>query len=83
MEIPFKNFIKPGEKYIIVEGGKPEYVLMHYDDYQELVERRVPGGGTSVKPAGAAPRGFSEEPMLSGAPLPDDISKIRLEDLPL
>lgn len=82
MEIPFKNFIKPGEKYIIVEGGKPEYVFMHYDDYQELIERQ----GSGIKAAKApepAPHDFSHDSVLSAAHLPDDISKIRLEDLPL
>lgn len=82
---PFKKFIRKGEKYIVVEGEKPEYVIMRYDDYAELIawEKEAP------RPKGPAASTvldegeFNAEAVLAGPELPEDLSKIRLEDLPL
>ena len=82
MDIPFKNFIQRGEKYIVVENGKPEYVMMHYEDYQELIQLRD-GEARAAKAPEPVPQNFSREAVLSGVQFPDDISKVRLEDLPL
>ena len=83
MSFPFKKFIKKGEKYIVVENGKPEYVVMHYDDYADLVSH----GESRPEEAGAfqtaSREDFNAETILTGPHLPEDISKIRLEDLPL
>lgn len=82
MTFPFKNFIRKGEKYIVVENGKPEYVVMHYDDYAALIEHEGGTGETEAKPADVY-SDFTAEAVLAGPNLPEDISKIRLEDLPL
>lgn len=84
MTFSFKKFIKKGEKYIVVENGRPEYVMMHYDDYAELVGRDERAPEEEVAPQSADfLDGFNAEFVLSGPNLPQDISKIRLEDLPL
>jgi len=84
MLFPFKKFVKKGEKYIMVENGKPEYVVMHYDDYAELIDRNDGRGrGADLSSADLASGDFSVETVLSGSNLPEDVSKIRLEDLPL
>ncbi|MDO8561069.1 MAG: hypothetical protein Q7R91_02540 [bacterium] len=87
--------IKKGEKYIMVENGKPEYVVMHYDDYAELIERK---NVENMNMVGDSSFGFPSEiknvairnedtfvpkAAFFGSNLPQDISKIRLEDLPL
>ena len=82
MTFPFKKFIRKGEKYIVVENGKPEYVVMHYDDYAELVSREGPAPQEEM-PQAASVEDFNVETILTGPRLPEDISKIRLEDLPL
>lgn len=83
MELPFKKIIRKGEKYIMVEDGKPAYVVMHYDDYVGLVDH----GGAPREAQGSFVAedigGFGSEAILAGPKLPEDISKIRLEDLPL
>ncbi|KKU51690.1 MAG: hypothetical protein A3H69_00855 [Candidatus Sungbacteria bacterium RIFCSPLOWO2_02_FULL_47_9] len=92
----FKNLIRKGEKFIMVEGGKPAYVVMTYEDYEGMLARRsLDEGGFSRKPEGVAEAHTAEAPHLSPRQeytartiadipnLPQDISKIRLEDLPL
>lgn len=32
----FKSIMQNGERYIVVEGGKPEYVVMNFADYVAL-----------------------------------------------
>ena len=83
MTFPFKKFIRKGEKYIVVENGKPEYVVMHYDDYADLVSRPGAEPLEEVSPQAASAEDFNVETILAGPNLPEDISKIRLEDLPL
>lgn len=78
----FKKVIKKGEKYIVVENGKPEYVVMHYDDYADLVSREGAVRQEEM-PQAASVGDFNVETILTGPNLPEDISKIRLEDLPL
>ncbi|MEK9147855.1 MAG: hypothetical protein AAB650_00285 [Patescibacteria group bacterium] len=40
----FKPLMQNGERYVVVEGGRPEYVLMRFQDYAALVgERKNPG----------------------------------------
>ena len=34
----FKPLMQNGERYIVGEGGRPEYVLMRFQDYARLVE---------------------------------------------
>lgn len=82
MTFPFKNFIKKGEKYIVVENGRPEYVVMCYEDYALLIDGRGDKGEPEGRAAGTY-SDFTAETVLSRPNLPQDISKIRLEDLPL
>jgi len=80
----FRKIIKKGEKYIVVENGKPAYVVMHYDDYSDLVSRQDAAEvNEQTEFAGEDGGSFNAETILSGPNLPEDISKIRLEDLPL
>lgn len=81
MPFPFKHLIRKGEKYIVVENGKPEYVMMHYDDYAEMMGRSEIRATSQGSPA--ASDDFVAETAFSGQNIPEDISKIRLEDLPL
>ena len=39
-----KPLMRNGERYIVVEGGRPEYVLMRFQDYTQLA------GATSGNP---------------------------------
>lgn len=41
------SIIQPGERYIVVEDGKPQYVIMRFSDYVAL------GGGRSAAALGA------------------------------
>ena len=33
----FKGIMRNGERYIVVEGGRPEYVVMNFADYVALM----------------------------------------------
>lgn len=82
MNFPFKHFIRKGEKYIVVENGKPEYVVLHYDDYAEIMVRSDTYGARPH--ARMTSDEFPSEAAFSSQDnMPEDISKIRLEDLPL
>lgn len=68
----------------MVENGRPEYVVMHYDDYAELIGRNdMQERGRNASPEALASEDFTADTVFSGPTLPEDISKIRLEDLPL
>lgn len=95
----FKGIMQNGERYIVVESGKPEYVLMSFVDYVALVaagQGSNPGHGSSVRTeelsaanaeleeVQAYAQGFKSE--LAGLPVitpSADPTTIRLEDLPL
>ncbi|RJQ36000.1 hypothetical protein C4552_04900 [Candidatus Parcubacteria bacterium] len=91
------SLIRNGERYIIVEGGKPRYVLLSFDDYRALVGGA--GNSTASAPAvradldlanaelqAARQRPSADIPPealpMAVAAAPDPLS-IRLEDLPL
>jgi len=91
-----KNVMQNGERYIVVEGGRPEYVLMHFTDYVALVasgRKEINPGkerGDDLSKANAeleevhsSDHEFRVE--LAGTPhIPaQDPATIRLEDLPL
>lgn len=91
-----KNIMQNGERYIVVEGGRPEYVLMHFTDYVALVasgHKDADSGkarGEDLSKANAeleevhsSNNEFRVE--LAGTPqIPvQDPATIRLEDLPL
>lgn len=94
-----KPIMQNGERYIVVEGGKPEYVLMRFHDYVTFVERRSgnPGHGrvsegrtadwerASVEFEDMAARPDPLRPELAVEPggMMTDPTTIRLEDLPL
>lgn len=44
-----KPLMQNGERYIVVEGGKPEYVLMRFRDYTAIIS-----GGPTAAPGRAA-----------------------------
>lgn len=89
----FNNFkIQKGEKFIMVENGKPAYVVMSYEDYENMLARRAPEssvgqGRTQVGLANdkvnRAEEEFSTRLVMDTPNMPEDVSKIRLEDLPL
>lgn len=89
-----KPIMRNGERYIVVEGNRPEYVLMRFPDYVALV------AGRSANPGHTAPaddvtfanaelesfrRGGMElsAPAAADRPAAPDPATIRLEDLPL
>ena len=80
----FKNLIRKGEKFIMVENGAPAYVVMTYEDYEGMLARR-PAEAHSV--GNMAERRqeeeFSAKLVMDTPMVPEDLSKIRLEDLPL
>lgn len=93
-----KPLMKNGERYILVEGGQPEYVLMRFSDYAAMTDgkRSNPGptsegarrgwGGVPAASAIELEEVRSVDPASSVAgfdPLPSDPATIRLEDLPL
>lgn len=94
-----KNIMQNGERYIVVENGKPEYVLMGFADYVALVasgRKDNPGHGRGSKTEELAKanaeleevRAYTESmnAELAGMPVMTpaaDPATIRLEDLPL
>lgn len=93
-----KSLMQNGERYIMVEAGRPEYVLMRFDDYSALVKSRKNNpGGDQVPERNPADWGRINSELEEGrlgetlhseftaeplAPAPDP-NAIRLEDLPL
>ena len=84
--------INKGEKFIMVENGKPSYVVMSYEDYENMLARKpadssASHGGARVglanDKAGQYEEEFSARLVMDTPNVPEDISKIRLEDLPL
>ncbi|MEK7464847.1 MAG: hypothetical protein AAB591_00355 [Patescibacteria group bacterium] len=94
-----KPIMQNGERYIVVEGGQPEYVLLRFEDYVTLVgvKGSNPGHGN---PAGLAPDFARANAELEAVRHRDsefpgefgtrevlasaaDPTTIRLEDLPL
>lgn len=81
-----KPIMQNGERYIVVENGEPQYVVMSFDDYRGLL-------GTESKKTGSNPSRFhggeweranvelssSLEPLAGNV----DPATVRLEDLPL
>ena len=90
--------IKSGERYIIVEGGKPRFVLLSFEDYSALAGTSGGLSNPSHSPARvdleAANAELQAVRQRSGADMPPealpaaaslvpDPLSIRLEDLPL
>jgi hypothetical protein len=94
-----KPLIQNGERYIVVEGGRPEYVLMRFHDYVSLAgSRRGSSGGNPGYTSGEWERANVELGEVRVPPLEHefraefatepivpaaDPTTIRLEDLPL
>lgn len=94
-----KPIMQNGERYIIVENGKPEYVVMRFQDYSALVagmgERRASLPRFEVPSWERANAEFAEaKPQVhtaaahfgAGDGVPSfapDPGAVRLEDLPL
>lgn len=78
-----KPIMQNGERYIVVEGGRPEYVVLRFQDYVGLAS------GARVNPMreSRSPEIRSAEWEAANAELeevrPTDPTTIRLEDLPL
>ena len=77
-----KPIMQNGERYIVVEGGKPEYVVLRFQDYVGLASMRSNPMGES-----RMPEIRSAEWEAANAELEEgratDPTTIRLEDLPL
>lgn len=92
-----KPIMRNGERYIVVEAGRPEYVLMRFSDYAALAAGKRDNPGHKTPSAGEWERANTEleevrasaEPPYApsagtGSPhLNPDPTTIRLEDLPL
>ena len=88
--------MKSGERYIVVEGGEPSYVLMPFEDYATLSTSRTgnPGHGRPGARLGDWERANAEleevraigtAARLAAGPatITPDPATISLEDLPL
>ena len=84
----FKPIMQNGERYVVVENGKPEYVLMRFQDYvfmaagkrsegtsSRVGERRNPWERANVEFAdvGGDPTIPHDEAELSGDPIPPPV----------
>ena len=94
-----KPLIQSGERYIIVENGKPEFVMMRFADYVILNSvQRVRSGDISAVGdlasinadlASSRPPTSTPAPELQSdfdsmtADIAPDPGSVRLEDLPL
>lgn len=94
-----KNLVKQnGDKFIFVENGEPEVVMMSFREYEKFVGGVHSASHDILPPSGGTKAMFpeddedSEEEMQKGFPpvvisesmgLPVRLEDIRLEDLPL
>lgn len=93
-----KNLVKQnGDKFIFVENGEPEVVMMSFHEYEKLAN----GGNIEKRPSvygASAPRQFEfsspiedtfpetefiESATREAAGLPLRLEDVRLEDLPI
>lgn len=93
-----KNLVKQnGDKFVFVENGEPEIVMMSFGEYQKLMERdpnarmhpNIPNGDnsrpTTYHLENSDGFGFfgSEKGSADSVGLPVRLEDIRLEDLPI
>ena len=87
-----KNLIKQnGDKFIVVENGEPELVVMSFAEYEKLVNSRPSGGRLEGNQGPAEPEEDTTSAAIVesiGLPaglagLPVRLEDIRLEDLPI
>ncbi len=64
-----------GERYILIEDGKPKAVLVSFEDYQKNFKQPIGGSIDNVAPAVEPPQ---LAPQTAGIPR----SELTLEDLP-
>src|SRR3989344_8983010 len=96
--IKIKNMVRQnGDKFVFVENGEPEAVMMSFQEYEKLAkgngrslphDAKVRFRGYGVRTADLWPESFSETEFLpsSGAEtsnLPARLEDIHLEDLPI
>ncbi len=92
----FKSIVRDGERYIVVEGGEPLYVVMSFGDYARLVAEGKPKAAPNApraRPAAwpeaarhfgeARPDGAASELSVEAPAEPTDPATVRLEDLPI
>lgn len=93
-----KNFVKQnGDKFILMENGEPEIVVMSFREYERLTNGGSAGGNEEFRkpPHRGYPRDFRAEERrfeetefippsgLMGSLPPARVEDVRLEDLPL
>jgi len=88
-----KPLIRSGERYVIVEDGKPEYVFMRFADYAALAGGARPGYHRNPVEAAVVNAELDAAQLREQAFSPEFASgpeahvaadqTIRLEDLPL
>ena len=89
-----KNFVKQnGDKFIIIEGGEPEVVVMSFREYERLTNggygaAATPFSSDYIRESRVQERRFEETefippPPAGGSRPPARLEDIRLEDLPL
>lgn len=93
-----KNLVKQnGDKFIFVENGEPEVVMMSFGEYQKLAEYNVNtrthadnanadhyhAGFADLEPRGIDETEFMAPMVVESAGLPVRLEDIRLEDLPI
>ena len=89
-----KNFVKQnGDKFILIEGGEPEVVVMSFREYERLTNGSYssdhrPHVSDHVRDFHPPERRFEETEFIPPSPSarpasPARLEDIRLEDLPL
>lgn len=72
-----------GERYIVVENGRPEYVFMHFADYVALVATSGKTGGGNPSTSNPKSGGFVEiNADLEEAHSPDNDFRVELAGMP-
>ncbi|OHA08302.1 MAG: hypothetical protein A3A44_02465 [Candidatus Sungbacteria bacterium RIFCSPLOWO2_01_FULL_60_25] len=89
------SIIQPGERYIVVEDGKPQYVIMRFSDYAAFAGGRSPAALGAGREADlgrvnaefqanrARPVDAPPELLPTAPAAVPDLTGIRLEDLAL
>lgn len=80
----FKPIVRDGERYVVIEGGEPRFVVMSFGDYSRLMAGASAHVAPNPRPAqpSAWPEANAELSVEAPAE-PIDPATVRLEDLPL
>ena len=76
-----KNLIKQnGDKFIIIENGEPELVVMSFAEYERISKSREQPSRQEIEPEAEE---MTPAAVAESIGLPVRLEDIRLEDLPI